>query len=219
MSDGWPCLVFGGFFAFIGLILVLAYRQEKARTEALKRTAEELGFTFSPDHQPLVMQELSALELFSRGRSRKLYNLMRGANPDTAVSVFDYKYTTGSGKNSSTHQQTVVCFDSDQLHLPTFTLQPEGMFHKLFSVFGYQDIDFGDFPNFSNRYLLRGSSEAAIRDFFDAPLVGALERLSGVTIEGHDRRLIYYRPANRPKPEEVRRLLEEAFEVFALFRD
>jgi len=46
--------------------------------------------------------------------------------------------------------------DCNKLKLPFFELKPENTFHKIGQVFGYQDIDFEAFPNFSKGYLLRG---------------------------------------------------------------
>jgi hypothetical protein len=34
------------------------------------------------------------------------------------------------------------------------------------SAFGYQDIDFGNRPTFSSKYLLRGPDEPSVRNLF-----------------------------------------------------
>ena len=206
--------------AGIGLLIYLGWRYERKRTEALQQIAAELGFDFSPGgdlvHSPA--DRFAALRLFSQGRSRKVRNLMRGAGQNAEVSIFDYSYTVGSGKNKKTYRQTVICLESPALQIPDFELRPEHLFHRIGGLFGYQDIDFGDYPEFSRKYLLRGPNEAAIRSAFDAAIVAHLESLDRAYVEGHSGQLVFYRHAKRVRPEEVRGLLEEAYGVFALLR-
>ncbi len=56
---------------------------------------------------------------------------MRGTFEDVGVALFDYTYTVGGGKNRSTVRQMVICFELDGFVLPTFSLQPENMLHKV----------------------------------------------------------------------------------------
>lgn len=203
----------------VGFIIYLAWRSERKRTEALRQTAQELGFQFTADDlEHGTANRFASLRLFSQGHSRKVANLLRGAGQNAEVSIFDYKYTVGSGKNKTTHRQTVVCFESPELDLPEFELRPEHLFHRIGGLFGYQDIDFGDYPEFSRKYLLRGTDEPAIRERFDAAVVERIERLDRAWIEGNRRQLVFYRQAKRARPEEIRPLLEEAFGVFALVK-
>jgi hypothetical protein len=83
------------------------------------------------------------------------------------AAVFDYIYVTGSGKSQQTHYQTVVYLEPVNLALPMFSLRPETLFHRMLSAFGYQDIDFGQRPEFSKQYILRGQNELAIRQTFN----------------------------------------------------
>src|SRR5207237_8398116 len=79
------------------------------------------------------------------------------------AAVFDYVYVTGYGKNSQTHYQTVVYIEPAKLRVPYFSVRPEGFFTKFLTAFGYQDIDFGQRPEFSKKYVLRGQDEQGIR--------------------------------------------------------
>ena len=90
----------------------------------------------------MLLSPLSHLHLFSRGHSQRAHNVLIRQEGDAQVAVFDYRYTVGHGKNSQRYKQTVIHFRSDKLNLPCFNLRPESIFHKIGSVFGYQDIDF-----------------------------------------------------------------------------
>lgn len=213
---GIVTLVAGGL-ALIGVIIYLAWRYERKRTEALRQVAGELGFQFAED-DPAVMDRFGTLRLFSQGHSKKVRNVLRGTGQNAEVCILDYSYTVGGGKNRKTYRQTAVCLGSPDLQIPDFELRPEHLFHRIGGLFGYQDIDFGDYPEFSRKYLLRGTNEAAIRSVFDAAVVGHIESLDRAYIEGHPGQLVFYRHTKRARPEEVRGLLEEAFGVFALLK-
>jgi len=58
------------------------------------------------------------------------------------AAVFDYVYVTGYGKNRQIHRQSVVYLEPPYLRLPYFSLRPENILLKIFTEFGYQDIDF-----------------------------------------------------------------------------
>jgi hypothetical protein len=195
----------------------IARHYERRRTDAFRQVADDLGFHFEGAESALAAR-FNSLRLFSQGHTKKVSNLMRGSGQNAEVCIFDYSYTVGSGKNKNTYRQTAVCLESPDLQIPDFELRPEHFFHRIGSMFGYQDIDFADYPEFSRKYLLRGTSEAAIRRVFDVDVVARIESLDGVSIEGDANRLVFYRHAKRGRPEELRRLLEEAFGVFTVLR-
>lgn len=215
-------LPFGVFFVFMVVmpllvvgLFVLAFRREKQRREGLARIAEELSFSFQAADDEGLLTRFGQFELCSVGRSRRAFNCLRGETQNVAVTIFDYRYRTGSGKNSSTHTQTVVGIESEDLDLPQFSLQPEHFFHRLLNAFGYQDVDFGDFPEFSRKYLLRGQNEEAVRQLFTAPVVAHFEPIDGLSAEGRGKHLLVYRSYRRVPVDEIRRLLEEAFGVYS----
>ena len=91
---------------------------------------------------------------------------MRGELGGRPATLAEYSYVISSGKSNHTVRQTVVAFTEGNTGLPDFDLSPENIFHKIGGAFGYQDIDFERFEEFSKRYLLRGKDEEAIRKTF-----------------------------------------------------
>jgi len=119
---------------------------------------------------------------------------MAGSFAGLTVSVFDYRYTTGSGKDSQTYDQTVAAF-SQELWLPEFELRPENFLDRIGDHFTHTDIDFDLFPEFSRRFLLRGPSEDGIRKLFSAALIQFLQMLPEDAkwhIEGSSTTLVLY---------------------------
>jgi hypothetical protein len=97
----------------------------------------------------------------------------------------------------------VVHFEPAGQSFPEFTLRPEGAFDKMFSAVGYQDIDFGQRPEFSRQYILRGRMKQLFAKRFTDRLLAFYESLPGTFTDAADNRLFMYRPGHRLKPEEI----------------
>jgi hypothetical protein len=213
------------FFAcvaiIVGLTIVivyLAYKADKQRTDDLHQVAEDMGFEFASDPGQGALKRHPGLYLFAQGRKPDVRNQLCGKANGLDVCIFDYSYVTGGGKSRHTWRQTVLTFEIDDANLPTFSLRPEHVFHKIASWFGYQDINFETHPRFSKLFLLRGEDENAVRKIFSERVLDYYEENPGVCTEGSRSRLVYYRAQTRVDPAEVRTFLEEGFRVLALFR-
>ncbi|MEW5958216.1 MAG: hypothetical protein AB1801_10860 [Chloroflexota bacterium] len=208
------------FVVVVGLLVISIYynhRKEKQRTADLQRLAEELGFEFLPAGDSSFLANLSGFHLFSQGHAKRLFNLMRGRTQKLDVSIFDYNYVTGSGKNRHTWHQTVVCFQVDAAYLPTFSLRPENVWYKIGAWFGYQDINFAGRPVFSKNYLLRGREEEAIRNLFTDEVLAFYETNLKLSTEGDKEYLLVYRHSVRVEPSAIRTLLEDSLNVVDVF--
>ncbi len=211
-----PVLVVGGIIVLIAIGGAISFLGEKNRRAASASVAEQMGLSFFDDGSTLL-GELSDLPLFSRGRSKRINNLIQGETDQVSLGVFDFRYTTGSGKNSHTTQQTVAFFRSPGMNLPQFELKPQTVFHGIGKMFGYQDFDFQSHPRFSKAFVLRGNNETRVRELFTAEVLTFFETKPQVCVEalGHD--LIFYRPSKRVKPNQLRDLMGEGFEVWKRF--
>ena len=214
-----PFIIFGGFFVFALGAIVYGFFAERKRTTAFGEAAADLGFTFDPAPRANLPDDLQDLYLFTQGRSRRARNILRGRTADLDVTVFDYSYTTGSGKNRTTYNQTVACFRTGELHLPTFSLRPESFWHRVGGLFGMTDIDFDTHPMFSDAYLLKGPEEDAVREVFTPEVLEFFEERPGVCVEADSKVLVFYRQNKRIDPATLRDFLAEGFEVMTTFRD
>ena len=214
-----------GTFAFIGVFIaiavgvgILGHQLERKRTEALAALAASLGLDFTPVDESGLRSGFVGFNLFSHGRGGEIKNIAYGRMDDAEVMAFDYSYTTGSGKNRRTHHQTVAFLQSDALDLPEFVARPEGLFDKIGQVFGYQDIDLPLHPEFSRRYILRGTDEGRIRDTFTADVARHFEANPGLSLEAKADRFILYRPGKRLKPEQWGDWIAKGRETLAILR-
>src|SRR6266545_2719136 len=191
--------------ALVAVILVTLYQRRKARerTQIMQAAAAQLGWTFSAEAPWNYIPGLDRFTLFTQGHSKEIKNLMYGEAKGVKAAVFDYSYTTGGGKNRTTYRQSVVYLEPATLNLPYFSLRPENIMSKFLSVFGYQDIDFGQRPGFSREYTLRGQDEPAIRQTFNDHVLSFYENYLGTCTDGGGNQLFLYRSDYRFQPQEI----------------
>ena len=210
-------LIILGSLVLITVIVLLIKHFEKKRREALEAVAIAMGLVFSAKPDENLLPSLGQFPLFSMGHSKKIKNLMQGTVKRMKILLFDYKYTTGGGKNSHTHQQTVMLVQSDVIQLPSFSLKPEHVFHKIGKKFGYQDINWESHPAFSDKYLLRAADVEACRSVFTEKVLEYYEQRPGLSTEASGDKLLFFRTSKKVKPEVYPDFLKDGLHIFALF--
>lgn len=203
-----------GFVLFFGLVIFLAIRMEKKRTAAFELAAQQMGLEFHPEGTADLISRHLHFPSFNKGRDQRAKNHMAGELQGIRIDLFDFRYTTGSGRNRTAWNQTVLSIASHHIDLPDFTISPEGLFAKIGSVFGYQDIDFDTHPEFSRHFLLRGPDEAAIRLLFSPPVLEWFQNHLGVTADANGDMFVFFRASRRAKPEQIPDLLKEGLSLF-----
>ncbi|MBW2274221.1 MAG: hypothetical protein JRG96_13190 [Deltaproteobacteria bacterium] len=206
MMEGHELWIFGAAAVVVAAVVLAARWYEKKRTAALQDVAMRLGLSFLARDESIGTQPFASLPLFQRGESRRFRNVARGDE----LFVFGYSFTTGSGKNKSTYQQTVVALRVANVRLPAFQLSPEGFFDKIGTAFGGQDIDLDTDPEFSRRNRLRGEDEVAVKALFGQALRQHLAMDPGWSVEGAGEWLIIYRKRKRVAPDELATFVEQA---------
>jgi hypothetical protein len=194
--------------AFIVGIYIYSSKKEKERTLAMQQAAQQMGWAFAPVSELAMIPHSGYFNLFNQGHSKSIRNMIYGEINGVKAAIFDYRYTVGHGKHSHTYSQSVMYFETPKLQLPMFTLSPENFMHKFISALGYQDIDFGNRPEFSKRYLLRGQDEQAIRRAFSDHALAFYEANQGLNTEGGGSQLFVYRLSYRVPPMQAGQYLQ-----------
>lgn len=189
--------------AFAIVLKIFASRKEKERTLALQQVAGSLGWSFAAEAPWNMIAGLERFVLFNQGHAREIRNFMYGEAKGVKAAIFDYIYVTGSGKSQHVYHQSVVYLEPGNMNVPGFSLRPEGFLHKMLSALGYQDIDFGQRPGFSEQYILRGQDEMTIRRTFDDRVLGFFENYPGTCVDALGNQLFIYRAGCRGQPEDV----------------
>lgn len=196
-------IVFVAIAALVLFMFSYTRRRERERTQQMQMAAGQLGWQFAENVPLNFIAGLESFALFSQGHSKEIKNMLYGEASGIKAAVFDYVYVTGGGKNRQTHYQSVVYLEPRNLSIPYFSLRPENILYKLFTVFGYQDIDFGQRPEFSKNYILRGQDEPAIRQTFNDRLLTFYENYPGTCTDGGGNQLLLFRNSYRFQPQEI----------------
>jgi tetratricopeptide (TPR) repeat protein len=130
-SDGpvWPFIL--GVALLIGAIFAVLMYLERKRTAAMEAAAKALGLTLRAKALPADQALVQGSALATVGRSRALRNVIELPEADgMRMTLFDYSYVIGHGKQSRTYNQTVTRVESAKLNLPAFDMRPEGHFRE-----------------------------------------------------------------------------------------
>lgn len=212
-------LIIGGVILLFIVLFLVSWLNEKKRTETFKAMAAQMGFEFY-EKDDMLHVSLGNFKLFSSGHSQRTKNVFKGTREDVSVLIADYAYTTGHGKNTTTHQQTICIIDDPEMKVPHFFLRHENKFFDfLGKVFGGQDINFDDDPQFSDAFVLQGESESMTRELFSSDIRRGFVKFAGTNsqIEGRGPRILLHN-GKRTKPEQITRLLKDTFDVYNLLK-
>lgn len=172
----------------------MAWNKKNERIEEFKSCANALSWSFVPADEFGMIKWLLDFKLFKSGSHHKITSLIIKENDDLEFTcMFDYAYTISTGKSSVTYSQTVYFRYSKSLALPHFVMVPEKWYHRIGTYFGMQDIDFIEYPEFSQNYLLRGADEDYIRYHFNHPeMIRFFDQQGFYSLEGVNYLMILY---------------------------
>lgn len=188
----------------------------ESRSRAFEKLAHELKMSYAPTEEWGLHNLLKDFELFRRGHSKKITNLLRTRTPllHTDIQIFDYKFTIQAGNTPVKRQQTVFFIDSKRLGLPYFYMKPETFLEKIETWLRLQrDINFESHPKFSSQYLLKGEDEDYIRATFTDEVLRFFTIEKGWTLEGVNYFLILYKYKQVLSPKEIKRLYRKGKQV------
>jgi len=202
-------VILGGVAAAVAGGFLLARAAERKRREALEGFCLMRGFRFEPERPGAEMAVAALCEPFRSGHSRRWGYTLTGTASGRPITAFEYRWVTGGGKSSHRHNIHALLWETPGGRLPAFTLGPENLLTRLAAVFGGQDIDFDDSPEFSSAYRLRGEDEAAIRAFLTSDLRQFLALTPGQQIAAGGTRFLWWRNGRLPKPDQLDQFLME----------
>lgn len=222
-SSSYMTLAGGIIFFTVGttvpiFVVFIAPKLQQRRTQALQQVAANLAMIFQEEDANLSKEDFCQFPLFRHNYPyRGIRNILRKYREDGETILFDYSFTTGSGKGSSNYAQTVAVFRVPNRNLPKFTLRPENVFDKVGEFFGSRDIDFESHPDFSKFYCLQGQPESTIREIFNFDTLQFFGQNHGWYLQAGGEWLVIYKLNQTIKPEDMRNFLEQTTEISQLF--
>ena len=180
LPAGSPTLgaVSGGFIVLFvvvaGAAVLISWLVEQAKRKRAAALAVAHGLQYLPG--PTSPPDVP-FQQFSVGRSRRVrHTFWRDGDPYEAT-VFEYQYTTGSGKNSQTHHCTCAMFRTG-LRAPHLVLDRQGFFRDLLGKLGLRDIQL-ESPEFNSTWHVSCDDERFAVTLLDPPMMGWLMTVGG----------------------------------------
>ncbi len=193
------------------------FGNSEKRTSQFQILANELNLNYSAETDSSIIKQLNDFTLFKNGHSKKITNILHSNELLDANYLFDYQYVISTGKTSHRFRQTVFFVNSKQLSLPQFIQKPETFFTNLLAFLGYQDIDFDQFPEYSEKFNLKGEFEEVIRFYFSEEVLGMLSRHKAFNMEGMNYYFIVYHQGQLVAETDLRAFRNLGMMLYQLF--
>jgi len=172
-------IVFLVLAAIIGAVFY--YRAEQKRQARLRKWAAGHAWSFNAGPLGDWDQRYTGIKVFDKGHSREGKNIITGRFQGHPVTLFDYKYVTGHGKNRTTHNRGVVILACEFPTVPLH-IRREHAFDKVGEFFGADDIDF-ESAEFSRKFFVKSGDRKWAYDVIHTRTMEYLLSAPSFTIE------------------------------------
>ena len=210
-------IVIGTFLIVMG---VVQSTLDGRRTNAWKRAAAELGLSYFGMGNDLLAR-FRSFHLFQEAMKHraKFMEGMQGNVGCREIIVADLNVPPSAVSRQNKWQAMTICAVSyPDTDLPYCLLRPQiPIFDSLGKLFGKQDIDFLDDPEFSQAFVLQGSSGPSIRGHFRAELRRWFveNQHKHLYFEGNQNVILLHRH-KMISPQDARILIEDALDIHRL---
>jgi MFS superfamily sulfate permease-like transporter len=186
------------------------YQKASPRQQRIKKIAANNGWMYTQEEQ---VDSIELLE-FDFFRSRPIEYKMNviggefeGSNVDWEIS--DITFDEGAMLSKEVYKTTVQLVHLNR-EIPSFVLEQEGIFDKIFDrvlSINSQDIDFVSHPIFSKKLKLTGEDEQAVRGLFTSELIEFLESEEIYHIECNGNALIIFKSLRISNTGEIKNMV------------
>lgn len=205
-----------GFIALFIVIAVLGYISSMKRRQAMMALAAKLGLNFYYQKDRDIPRRYRFLDKLRAGRDRYAFNILTGNYRENNVTIFDYHYKTGSGKD--THHYYLSFFMLNMpISFPELIIVKEGIFSKIGQALGYDDIDF-ESHEFSRKFCVRSKDKKFAYDVCNAQMIEYLLSNTDLSIEIEDN-ILAISFNRRLSPEYIEPNLNRLIKVRSLLPD
>ena len=176
--------IFVLFILFALVVVIFGLLNAEKRRKELAAVAARLGLQYSRSDPFSLPDRYRHMLAFGAGHSRKAYNTMHGRLDGCDTVVTDYRYTTGSGKNSHTYHRTYcLLYTGKSFH--NLQVRPENFMDKIAGWVGFDDIDF-EYKEFNDAFYVRCNDKKFAYDIIHPKMMEYLLKCRGLHFEMAD---------------------------------
>jgi hypothetical protein len=198
-------------------LIVPNYQKTSPRQQRIKKIAVDNGWLYTREEQ-VDSSELLEFDFFQSRPLEKKANVIGGEFTDIGVDweISDIVFDEGAMLSKEVYKTTVQLLHLPN-EIPAFVIEQEGIFDKLFdrmlSLKTSKDIDFEEYPVFSNHLRLTGEDEEAVRDLFSSELISFLESEEIYHIECNGTALIIFKSLRNANTGEMKNMVRFSEEL------
>lgn len=156
--------------------LVLTFWLQHKRKQALQLWAARNGWTYVDRDDSWT--RLQRGQPFEQGHDRRASEVLQGRYESMPAVSFAYRWSTGSGKEETTHTAHVVAVGLPA-YLPTLEVTPEGLGARLVKMLGAQDMQF-ESEDFNRAYRVAAGDQRTAHAVLHPRLMERLLRADAV---------------------------------------
>jgi len=168
-DDVWLIIIIAVLLLFVVWCAIQGRTLARKRQADLARLAALLGLEFSPAKTSNIPQRFRFLDGLAQGSNRYAYNIMSGRYEGRRVMLFDYHFTTGSGKSRRDHNVSFFILSLER-SFPELIIQPEDFWSKFGQAMRFDDINF-EHHGFSSKFCVRAKDKKFAYDFCNARMI------------------------------------------------
>ncbi|MDG1330897.1 MAG: SulP family inorganic anion transporter [Crocinitomicaceae bacterium] len=188
------------------------FQKTSPREKRIKQMAANNRWLYTREEQ-VDSSELLDFNFFQTRPLESKQNVIGGDFSETQVDweISDIVFDEGAMLSKEIYKTTVQLVHLPE-EIPSFVLDQEGIFDKLFdrvlySLTDTHDIDFEEFPVFSKNIRLTGSNEEAVRELFTPSLIRFLEEEQVYHIECNGNALIIFKSLRIASTNEIKNMV------------
>jgi len=205
--------LFAAFVIILIILAVYAWRQEQKRREALRIWCRKHGWKLAGHSVTGWDHDYQGIRLFDRGHSKSGDNIITGHFHGRPVTLLDYQYSTGSGKNRTTHHRGVTILGCE---FPTVPLQirREHAFDKVGAFLGGGDIEF-ESAEFNRTFFVKSADRKWAYDVIHTRFMEYLLSAPHFSVEFGFGEIAIFRNG-KCSPEQYEQQVEMAWQLYQL---
>lgn len=201
---------------FIVIMIALAvygWFLEQQRREALRKWCAKYGWKMVSHSIGGWDQDYPGIRTFDKGHSKSGDNIITGHFQGLPVTLLDYQYSTGSGKNRTTHNRGITIMGSEFPLVP-MQIRREHAFDKLGAFLGGGDIEF-ESAEFNRTFYVKSADRKWAYDVIHTRTMDYLMTAANYEIEFGFGEIAIIR-TGKCSPEQYEEQVELARKLFEL---
>jgi MFS superfamily sulfate permease-like transporter len=193
--------VLGNMHKTVSQELVLNPRQK-----LLLKYAQQNNYQFNPQFT-LSTTKLRKFGFAGLHKIKGEENILSGSIHQHHFELSDITIEEVQRLTKYDYKMTILIFNQTNFSIPDFSIEEEGIFDK---IIGKEDIDFDQYPHFSQRYIVHGNDVAAVRNFFTPTIIDFFESNPGFYLDVVGGKLFFYGEPSLLNVEQCHRILNFA---------